>query len=626
MANGWLRARAITVDHTKVAADLTNYAVLVNGTYSYLKTVANGGHVRNTDGFDIIFTDSYNSSAKLDWEIENYNPVTGNIQAWVRLPAVSSSVDTIFFMFYDNVSISTFQGDVPGTWNSSFKGVYHLSGDQLGTGYANTTDSTVNDNDGTPSGLLNEVSVVGIVDGGCLYSGAGDGIQVAASASLRIQDFSMSLWAIPQSIGGFGFGLPLAAESANAGITSGWNLSVSGADNKIKFRYFDGSAQLFSSTITLTNGVTYFLTLTWNQTAGELKIYNNNALIDTVTTGTTPITYSSDDFYIGGPLEGGIGIGGYGGIMDEFRFFSGVQALGWITTEYNNEFSPSTFYSVSDEIVPFQADCGNPPDGTQGVFYTHTFPTPTGGGVPPFFFALLTRDDTSYVPEDVINNITLNGITGVWSGYPAAPGTYLFVLDVFDALSVESKVDCEITIGGSIDPPNPPTPGGGGGGTGPGGGTWIIPNGGWSITEACARQGHFGLQHTADGSDAIANNKISSNNGLTVVAGWTLYTYLFIKGSGGADGTVGIGFQFYDVNNIFLSESYIFSSGSPTTWTQFTGNITVPAGAVTAYPIVQVIEHRTGTWCIDDVYSVRSGGQFLISSIKHYFDDYTSYR
>ncbi len=626
MANGWLRARAITVDHTKVAADLTNYAVLVNGTYSYLKTVANGGHVRNTDGFDIIFTDSYNSSAKLDWEIENYNPVTGNIQAWVRLPAVSSSVDTIFFIFYDNVSISTFQGDVNATWNSGFKGVYHLSGDLAPAEVPNCDDSTVNGNDGTPQGVSNQVSTAAQIDGGSSFTGGGNGILVNADASLQIQNFSLSAWIHPTSINSFGSSAALFAESLNGGVTSGWNLYANAADGKIKFKYFDGAAQTFTSTFALVNGTTYSIAFTWNRTAGELKIYNDGALVDTVTTGTTAITYSSDDFYIGGPQVGGLGIGGFADLMDEVRFYSGVQTLGWITTEYNNEFSPSTFYTISDEIVAFQASCGDPPDGTQGVFYTHTFPTPTQGGLPPFFFALLTRDHTTYVPEDVLNNITLNGITGVWSGYPAAPGTYQFTLDVFDALSVESFVDCEITIGGSIDPPNPPLPSPGGGGPGPGGGVWIIPNGGWSITEACARQGHFGLQHTADGSDAIANNKISSTNGLTVVAGWTLYTYLFIKGSGGADGLVGVGFQFYDVNGVYLSEDSILSTGSPVVWTQFVGTITVPAGAVTAYPFVQVIEHRTGIWCIDDVFAVRSGGQFLISSIKHYFDDYTSYR
>ncbi len=72
----------------------------------------------------------------------------------------------------------------------------------------------------------------------------------------------------------------------------------------------------------------------------------------------------------------------------------------------------------------------------------------------------------------------------------------------------------------------------------------------------------------------------------------------------------------------------MFSTGSPTVWTKFEGTITVPADAVTAVPIVQVIGHLANgsVWCIDDVFAVRSGGNFILSSVKSYWDSYTSYR
>jgi len=54
--NGYPYSRSITIDHTKVPnTDQSNFPVLISGTYSYLKTLANGGNVQNANGYDIIF-------------------------------------------------------------------------------------------------------------------------------------------------------------------------------------------------------------------------------------------------------------------------------------------------------------------------------------------------------------------------------------------------------------------------------------------------------------------------------------------------------------------------------------------------------------------------------------------
>ena len=51
----YIYRRAITIDHRKVAnTDQSSFPVLVTGTYSYLATVANGGKVQNTSGYDVI--------------------------------------------------------------------------------------------------------------------------------------------------------------------------------------------------------------------------------------------------------------------------------------------------------------------------------------------------------------------------------------------------------------------------------------------------------------------------------------------------------------------------------------------------------------------------------------------
>ena len=83
---------------------------------------------------------------KLKWEVEKYNGTTGNLIAWVKIPSVSSSTDTVFYLMYGDSSINTDQSDPPNTWDSNFKGVWHMADSA-----ANTTirESTVTGANGT---------------------------------------------------------------------------------------------------------------------------------------------------------------------------------------------------------------------------------------------------------------------------------------------------------------------------------------------------------------------------------------------------------------------------------------------------------------------------------------------
>ena len=85
MANTY--QRSIAIDHTKVPnTDQTNFPVLISGTYSYLATIANGGNVQNSNGYDVIFTSDSGCATKLNHEVETYNATTGAVNYWVKVP------------------------------------------------------------------------------------------------------------------------------------------------------------------------------------------------------------------------------------------------------------------------------------------------------------------------------------------------------------------------------------------------------------------------------------------------------------------------------------------------------------------------------------------------------------
>jgi len=113
----WRHRKMITVDHTKVAANLTDFPVLIDISDSDLPLKA------QPDGDDIVFTDS--SANKLNHEIEYYDNNTGHLVAWVKVPSLSSTSDTVLYMYYSNAAASS-QQNPTAVWDPDYVMVQHL--------------------------------------------------------------------------------------------------------------------------------------------------------------------------------------------------------------------------------------------------------------------------------------------------------------------------------------------------------------------------------------------------------------------------------------------------------------------------------------------------------------------
>lgn len=143
----WEYRKQITIDHDMVDGDLSNFPVLFNITDSDVKN-----HVQ-VDFDDVLFTSDVD--VLFNHQIERYDYSSGNMLVWVNISSLSGSVDTDIYMYYGNPSCSN-QENVSGVWDNGFRGVYHLN-ESTGNG---GKDSTVNNYDGIPVGLVGEVSGV----------------------------------------------------------------------------------------------------------------------------------------------------------------------------------------------------------------------------------------------------------------------------------------------------------------------------------------------------------------------------------------------------------------------------------------------------------------------------------
>lgn len=132
--------RTLTIDQTKVDADLTNFPVTVKLTSSNFDFTKTGGN-------DIRFYASDGTTA-LTFERERYDASSQIGVFHVLLPSVSGSVDTTFKMRYGDGAADT--ADTSGAvWDADFVGVYHLNEEpsnvtHVGTGAAvhGTTSAT----------------------------------------------------------------------------------------------------------------------------------------------------------------------------------------------------------------------------------------------------------------------------------------------------------------------------------------------------------------------------------------------------------------------------------------------------------------------------------------------------
>jgi uncharacterized protein YjdB len=334
--------RALTIAHGQVAnSDQNDLAVLVEGVYPYLATAANGGHVQSPNGYDIIFTSDAAGLHPLNWEIERYNAATGSVVFWVRVPTISHTADTVIYMFYGNSNVTAFQGNKCATWDGNYLAAYHM-GDDL----ANTIvgDSTSNANSGTSQATTASRTVNGEIGSGLSFNGANDYIysgSVNVTGTMTLEGW-VNLAAWPND----GYGGYLGSKGKEYFIefttdNSGAHGIVTGT--YINGTFFAGTAVAVVSSLT---GKFHHFAATWDGTYWNLFV---DGVLAAQTAGSGP-SVSSEPFTIGAQtFSGGIPFQFLDGAIDEVRVSTSARSPNWIQTEYNNQSSPTTFYSIGAE-------------------------------------------------------------------------------------------------------------------------------------------------------------------------------------------------------------------------------------------------------------------------------------
>ena len=333
-SDGYHYCKKITIAGSKVYASLTDFPMLVNITVDPdLATTSNYGHVESTNvtgtiPYDITFRDT-DQTTKLSYEIEKYDPLTGQLIAWVKIPALTASTSKDIYIYYGKTGLSSSQS--PGVpWDGYYNAVWHLNDPTT------PTDSTGNGYNGTNHGVT---ATSGQILGAGNFNGTSSYINTGTSILNSTQNHTVELWV--------------------KGTTSSMNYKnlISVGSNVLILEAYGDKPIVTRNTSLGAYSSTSASTYNWSNWHHIAVVYDASQLYDKMYVDGVDVTVgnsiqwglsATNDINIGRNLAGS---DNWPGIIDEVRISSTNRVANWIKTEYANQSSPSTFYTVYGELV-----------------------------------------------------------------------------------------------------------------------------------------------------------------------------------------------------------------------------------------------------------------------------------
>ena len=343
----WQKRKKITIDYAKVEDDLIDFPILVNVTDTGLRDYA------QSDGDDILFTES-DGTTKLSHEIETYTSATGGLVAWVKVPTLSSISNTILYMYYGNL-LAANQQNVTNVWSNNYEAVYHLNDGSF-------NDSTSNVRHGTNYGSSD---TTGKIAGARDFNPA-DGVDYISIGDWNVSGNQLTLqaWINPDN---FAQDDPRVVSKAQG--TAGapeqdhvFMLSLidgSNGENRLRFRLKTGTSDTAGTTTLVGTPPNSDLPSagSWYLAAAIYNGSNMQIVRDDLNGGsnskTGALRENSWAIQIGNqPGSTDINSRAFNGKIDEVRISSAARSASWLTTEYNNQYNVSSFFSIGIQEEP----------------------------------------------------------------------------------------------------------------------------------------------------------------------------------------------------------------------------------------------------------------------------------
>ena len=330
LKNNYVVADGAFVKNQTTSADLLDFPVLVD-----IQSDPDLASNARSDGYDIVFVSS-DETTQLKHEIESYNRDDGNLTAWVKIPNLSATEDTIIYMYYGNPDYSD-PPDSEGAWDSNYVTVQHLKDLTKST----VEDSTVNNYDGVKMSDSDPYEIDSKISKAQKFNGRGS----INHGMLRIGDaYTAEAWIQAGDLRGDEFGFTVFSSSV---ISHGYPLLLTigrRGEPEVNLSAFEDTIEGHSSVGANLNTDDWFHIVVIATKRGAAKVYVN---------GVERLSFEAGrmdwygDFTIGNIRDDGSAP--FAGIIDEVRVSDSIRGFDWVATEYKNQNSPSTFYIIGSE-------------------------------------------------------------------------------------------------------------------------------------------------------------------------------------------------------------------------------------------------------------------------------------
>lgn len=330
-------SKQITIDSAQIEGSivLANFPMLFSVTDTNLRHVDAGGHVRNPEGFDIVFTEG-DCNTLLKHQVERYDSASGELVAWVRLLSLNPNLNNVIYLFYGDSAISV-NPSTDSTFTSEYLAVYHLNGD--------FTDASLNAYTGTINGSTNNAASK--IAAGRTFVDPNHWIELTTLPNLS-SSFTVSAW-LNTSDRTENSQRIVCDDETNANGGYALSLGDPGA-GRVRF-YIRGlnPVSLDSPTGGITNGTWHYVVGVFDEGNSIKRLYVDGAQVASQSITGTFTSSDAGDASIGGETATGETGNRFDGSIDEARFQNTVRSAAWIATEYNNQNNPSNFYSLGAE-------------------------------------------------------------------------------------------------------------------------------------------------------------------------------------------------------------------------------------------------------------------------------------
>ncbi len=381
---GWEKRVRLTIDHGDFDENVTDFPVLihlssssgwdaddVSFVFDELQDDSNRGKIAVTgeDGVSQFYV-----------EVERWDDANEEAWFWVRVPEVSSVVDTILYLYYDaaHADNTDYVGDPGSTaaqkvWDDDYVGVWHLSENPGGSALQMRDSKSTHH--GTSHGSMGSGDQQsGRMDGSIHFDGFNDYIDFGNASDLDITgDITLELWLNADSFAGDPDVLTKGDYTVSYSI---WLFNTG------EMRFAIDNDRL-TSLSTLSTGTWSYVAARRNSSARAILFNGTENASDSygaaISTTPDPLTMPTPDW----PLQG---------LIDELRISKAGRSDAWIRACYE---------SGIDEMIDFGSE------ESKGEYDRISYSIPRTLDASPRVLVLTGVNGTDYWAE--------------WAAYPQIP-------------------------------------------------------------------------------------------------------------------------------------------------------------------------------------------------------------